>query len=285
MGCIDKIKEIQPLLSKSEKRIADYIIENKFEAYDFSIQELAELTTSSPSSVVRFVKKAGYESYTQFRLDLAKESERTEIPDDYYSLIEGINESDSIHKVLLKYEKFLTNTVKKTFANINRITLTNAINRLRAAKRVIISAEGTSYSVGEDLCRKLILIGVDANCFADAPTQLSIINNLTGDDLLITLSYSGNSAITNLSLKRANERRIPTISITQNMKSYLATAADIFLSVPDLGSERDIGSVASRTSMMTICDLLYLGIAKQNIDRTKDIVQESRDLLKQLKVN
>ncbi len=284
MGCVDKIKSIYSLFSKSEKKVADYILENQFEAYDFSIQQLAELTDSSASCVIRFVKKAGFESYTQFRLELAKESERLETSEEHSSLIEGINKNDSAHKLLLKYERFVNNTLTKTFRNVNTITLSNALKLLRKAHKIVIVGEGTSFTVGEDFCRKLLLIGIDANFTADSPTQLSLVNNMGKNDVLILLSYSGNSNITNVALKCALERSVHTIAISQNLKSSLASQSDVFLGVPDLQGERDIGSVASRTAMMMICDLLYLGIAKSDIEQTKHNVKESRSLMRKLKI-
>lgn len=286
MGCIDRIKERYDLFTKSEKKVADYILENPIEAYDFSVQQLAQYSESSPSSIIRFIKKTGYDGYTQFRLELAKESLRTE--DDQHNdflLIEGINKEDSTQSLMSKFRRYCLNTIDKTFDNLNHSTLSAAISILQKASKICIVGEGTSFSVAEDLCRKLLLVGVNANCFGDAPTQLSMVNNMTEDDALILISYSGDSKLTHFALKRGKKLNVPSISITHNLRSFLATASDLLLTVPSLEHERDIGSISSRTAMMTICDLLYLGMVKSDIDQTKQRIDEYRIMLKQLKNN
>lgn len=57
-------------LSKSHKKIADYVLENYEKAAFLTAQKLGEATDISVSTVVRFATSLGYEGYPEFQEDL-----------------------------------------------------------------------------------------------------------------------------------------------------------------------------------------------------------------------
>lgn len=283
LSCLIQIKEGYSLLSKNEKKVADYILSHTLEVYDYSVQQLAESSGTSPSCIIRFVKKIGFESYTQFRLILAKESERQLMSSD--ELIEEVTKSDSIPEMLQKFKNFNINTINKTFENLDEVKIKKAVDILRKAKKIFVVGEGTSSLVAQDLSHKFILVGIDSCCHSDAHTQLTQVNDLTPEDAIVIFSYSGSTQLANFALKRANELNVPSVSVTQISKSYLARKATVPIYVPALETERKIGSVASRISTSIVSDILYLGTVQKNIDQIKEKVTETRKLLSQLKVD
>jgi DNA-binding MurR/RpiR family transcriptional regulator len=140
LSCLIQIKEGYSLLSKNEKKVADYILSHPLEVYDYSVQQLAESSGTSPSCIIRFVKKIGFESYTQFRLILAKESERQLMSSD--ELIEEVTKSDSIPEMLQKFKNFNINTINKTFENLDEVKIKKAVDILRKAKKSLLSEKG-----------------------------------------------------------------------------------------------------------------------------------------------
>ena len=57
MNYLTLIKDNYHLLSKNEKKVADYILNNSLDAYDLSIGDLAEKSGTVRSCVMRFTKK------------------------------------------------------------------------------------------------------------------------------------------------------------------------------------------------------------------------------------
>ena len=74
ISVIYSIKDKYTELSKKEKQIADYIIKYPKESVNPSIDELAKKVGTSEATLVRFVRKLGYEGYQKFRIALAQES-------------------------------------------------------------------------------------------------------------------------------------------------------------------------------------------------------------------
>lgn len=61
------------LLSKQQKQLADYIMANPDEAAEMGIEELSQQCGVSKTTVLRLLRKLGYQSYRVFHTDLIKE--------------------------------------------------------------------------------------------------------------------------------------------------------------------------------------------------------------------
>ena len=64
MSCIYKIK-ICDNLTKNEKKLSTYILENVNEVIYDSIQSIASKTNTSPAAIIRFSKKLGYNGFSE----------------------------------------------------------------------------------------------------------------------------------------------------------------------------------------------------------------------------
>ena len=70
------------------------------------------------------------------------------------------------------------------------------------------------------------------------------------------------------------------IAITQANRNTLSRMADYPLFVPGEEKELRVGAMTSRTSGLLILDLLYLGIAKHDPQRTEENLRQTRDLIR-----
>lgn len=62
-----KIKGMLDQLSASERKLADFILDNSHLLRDYSSQQLADAVGISQSSVVKFCQKLGYKGYPRFK--------------------------------------------------------------------------------------------------------------------------------------------------------------------------------------------------------------------------
>ena len=65
-----RIKEMRLALTPCEKLVADYILNNVKDACDMNIRELSAMTNTSPSSIVRFCRKLGFDGFQDFSKSL-----------------------------------------------------------------------------------------------------------------------------------------------------------------------------------------------------------------------
>ena len=57
----------------AEKKIADYILNNKKAAVDMTVAELARASGTSDATVSRFCRRCGFKGFQSLKIDLAKE--------------------------------------------------------------------------------------------------------------------------------------------------------------------------------------------------------------------
>ena len=73
MKYINIIESFYPSLSKQEKKVADYILEEKGKISYQSLQEIAKKISVGEATIVRFVKKIGFNGFQDLKINIAKE--------------------------------------------------------------------------------------------------------------------------------------------------------------------------------------------------------------------
>lgn len=259
MACLTKIKHAYKALNRSQVGIADFILEHPYEVLSMNVQELAEQTYTSASTIVRFAKKIGYTGYPQLKLDLAIDVSKEN--EDYQDSDPALDGSflDFINQEKQSY----LNTTKKTFNLLNTNTLETVVDIIKSARIVFLSGLGASSLVCRDLEMKLSRIGFCAVYYSDAHSQTINASNLGPDDVVIAISYKGlTKEVTEVSkMAKANGSKV--IAITQNNGSELSYISDYCLPVPDEMISLRALSITSRNASNIICDLIYLGIIKK----------------------
>ena len=71
-SCKETIKGRMHLLTNTEGKIANYVLEHYDEVLNYNISELAENAGVSDASVVRFCKNLGYKGYQDFKVNAAR---------------------------------------------------------------------------------------------------------------------------------------------------------------------------------------------------------------------
>ena len=72
MSLFQKLKESQKF-THNEQAVIDFILNNPQEVINLSVDELAKVTYTSPSCIVRLTKKLGVKGYSDFKIKFASE--------------------------------------------------------------------------------------------------------------------------------------------------------------------------------------------------------------------
>lgn len=278
MSCIYKIEEGMGSFTDTEKRVAEYILANKNDVIMFSAQQLAEKVETSAAAVIRFSKKVGYKGFTELKVELAKDNSE---PNQYFD--EVINEDDNIKSLVDKTLNLNNKTLKKTYSLINYDNLDKAIKALIKCKSIYVFGVGTSGIVCNDFQQKLSRINKNVIHYIDPHIQLAAAAHITEEDVAIAISYSGNTKEVNTAIAYAKEVGANTIAITQFNNSQLSKIADLVLHIPSEEKELRVGAISSRMASLILTDLLYLGVAKENINRTKEQIVKTRNIINKVK--
>lgn len=142
MDIIAQINKNYATMSKSHKRLSDYIRTNYDKAAFMNVEQLSCATEVSEATVVRFSAELGYEKFNHFQralTDYAK-SKLTSVQRMEYAHSK-YKDADILSSVLNSD----IDKIKATLAQINRDAFDGAVNSLITAKKIyIIGLRGSS---------------------------------------------------------------------------------------------------------------------------------------------
>lgn len=276
MTCTVFIRACLDQLTETDRRLASYLLDHSREAIHMSAKELSAQCDTSPAAVVRLSQKLGFKGFTALKLELAKESGQEE-PDVFRS---AIRDNDDMETIVRKAEQTHLRNTSLTYQMVNVSVLSQAVEEICAGRRIHLFGVGASGLLAMDFLYKSSRIGIPAFYHADVHTNLATAALLGPEDIVIAISYSGETLDTVLAAEAARERGSKIIAITQANRNTLSRLADYPLYIPGEEPELRVGAMTSRTSGLLILDLLFLGIAKHNPEQTQESLRQTRELIR-----
>lgn len=253
-------------LHKSERIVADYLMgESRDDVLELSIVELAAKMNVSEATVVRVCKRIGLSGYTELRLRIAQEKggaasstqNEMDIP---------IAKEDTIDELPRKIINNAMNGLRDTLTVLDVDMLKKAVRTVLRARQVVLVGVANSAIVCEDLCCKLMKLGILCQTYTDSHLQFIAGLNLTPEDVVIAVSHSGLTVETVDIARLARRQGATVICLSNHLGSPLVEASDIHLLTGGHETNFNSETMVSRLSQLAIVDMLYVGIILQNYD-------------------
>lgn len=279
MDIVLRIKEEYRKLTKSEKKVADYFIDNYKDAINESIQSIAVATDTSPATVIRFVKTLKFDGLQQLKLAIAADmdSQKPDITDEI------IHQKDGLSEIAEKNKRNLINSIERLYALMDLELIEKSVDAIDSAKKVYLFGVGASGIVCYDINYKLSRIGKDVVFNNDIHLQLVNLNFITKEDACVCVSYSGNTKETVLVAEIAKKAGAKTVGICCYGRNELSKICDITLRVPHDERELRLGAISSRNTTLTLLDTIYLAITHRHYPDVLNDIESTRDLIKKLR--
>ncbi|MCC0015511.1 MAG: KpsF/GutQ family sugar-phosphate isomerase [Rhodobiaceae bacterium] len=131
--------------------------------------------------------------------------------------------------------------------------LNRAVTCIRAATgRVIVTGMGKSGHVGQKLAATLASTGTPAFFVHPSEASHGDLGMVTRDDVIIALSWSGETAELRSVIDYSRRFRVALIALTSRAASTLATAADIALVLPEAPEACPHGLAPTTSTVMQL---------------------------------
>ena len=279
MDIVLRIKEEYRKLTKSEKKVADYFIENYKDAINESTQSIAVATDTSPATVIRFVKTLKFDGLQQLKLAIAADmdSQKPDITDEI------IHQKDGLSEIVEKNKRNLINSIERLYALMDLEMIEKSVDAIDSAKKVYLFGVGASGIVCYDINYKLSRIGKNVVFNNDIHLQLVNLNFITKEDACVCVSYSGNTKETVIVAEIAKKAGAKTVGICCYGRNELSKICDITLRVPHDERELRLGAISSRNTTLTLLDTIYLAITHRHYPDVLNDIESTRDLIKKLR--
>lgn len=236
--------------SKTEKKIADFLMQNPDGILPLYITELAERCGTSEATIVRFAKRLGFEGYQQLKIAIAQESNLRPVS-------ENITEQDDAFDIFSKVCQDIYCSLEKTRHGIQKQALQACCDKLLTADKILVFGLGNSASVALDTAHKIFRLGLNAVAYTDNHMQAIAAAHTNETSVVIGISLSGASKDIVNALQIAQQNGATTVAITNYGKSPIDKVSDIILhTVSDETNYRILG-LSSRIAQLAIIDTIY----------------------------
>ncbi len=263
-------------LGKTDKKIADFLMNNPGAVLSMFITELAKRCDTSEAAIVRFSKKMGFSGYQQLKLSLAQEA-------DMRPVSENITANDSAYDIFSKVCEDIFCSLEKTKRALDSKSLQTCCEKILSADKILICGLGNSASVATDAAHKMLRLGLNACSYTDGHMQAIAAAHTTKKSVLIGISHSGHSKDIIEAMKIARENGTTTVAITNFDKSPIDKVGDIILHTVSNETNYRILGLNSRIAQLAIIDTIYSFIVC-HIDNSNDKIAMTELALKSKKI-
>ncbi|MBY5458474.1 MurR/RpiR family transcriptional regulator [Rhizobium leguminosarum] len=250
MDIFSTLQEDKSRLSPSESRIAEIIV-NDFEfAVNASIIELAERAEVSPPTVTRFCRRLGCESFSDFKVQLARTAHigvRYLKPES-----KSTDPADVAQDIITKAQ----NALFLLHRSLDLAAIEAAVSHIAKADMIYaFGSGGNSSMIADELQNRLFRLGLRITASSDHSMQLMMAAAARPGDVLIGSSFSGRNMELVRAFELARQTKVNTIALTQTA-SPVAKAAEIVVPI-DLPEGNNIyRPTSTRIAYIATVDIL-----------------------------
>ncbi|WCG34496.1 MurR/RpiR family transcriptional regulator [Companilactobacillus farciminis] len=277
---IFSIKQKLPELTKTEQKIAHYVIDNPAKVISMSVQELVSAIPTSSASIVRFAKIFCPNGFADFKLKLSAESELNQ------KIYDELDPKDSIDDLKDKLSFRINQTLIRTNSILNDASLAQAIKILSQKETIVSFGIGASHLVAEDFQQKFFRIGKTVITNNDVHVISTILLAKKEQAAVLIVSNSGDTKEAINLARLAKQNKIPIIVLAHKNESVLAKMSDVVL-IHDDSTENSSLRSAATTSLIAqfyAIDLLYYSYFKLDFSKhVKEIISSQKFIAKNFK--
>ncbi len=260
--------------SRSQKDVAQYVVDHLDEVAFQTAEELARRANTSSSTVVRFSQALGFEGFPELQASAREEYRRR--------VAAGVIAGVPVHApplFSLDQSEFETAVaadhvnVEETARKVSRRDVELAIDAIAQTRRVLIAGTDQMAFFASYLRHLLMLLDLRAEVVA-SPSQeaLSRLGRIDEQTLVVGLSAGRPHPLVVRAMKLARHRKARTVAITDATLSEVAKLAQIRLYY----SSNSPAYVRSHTALLSLIQALAYGVYSRDAEQYADRIKAFR---------
>lgn len=274
-----RVQSILAEITKNEKKIYEFIENNRRDIIHMSVADAAEACEVSEPTIVRYAQKLGYKGYQAMKISIAQESIEPE-----QQIYGHLAKDDTISTIVNKIIDSNIQSLKDTSDVLNRESIDDAVNLILGCRRLLFFGVGGSGCIALDGQHKFIKIGYLAIAFSDSNLQAMAASVLTPNDVVVAISHSGASKDILMALEIARNSGARTIAITNYGRSPIVESAEVVLFTSSNETAFNSDALSSRIAELSIIDMLYVGVSYKRYDESYAEILKTRKALDATKI-
>jgi DNA-binding MurR/RpiR family transcriptional regulator len=262
--------------SRSQKDVAQYIVDHLDEVAFQTAEELARRANTSSSTVVRFSQALGFEGFPELQASAREEFRRRVAAGltpqngtgSSAAPLFSLDQSDFETAVAADHVN-----VEETARRVSRRDIEAAIDAIAQSRRVLIAGTDQMAFFASYLRHLLMLLDLQADLVA-SPSQeaLSRLGRIDAETLVIGLSAGRPHPLVVRAMKLARHRKARTVAITDATLSEVAKLAQTRLYY----SSNSPAYVRSHTALLSMIQALAYGVYSRDAEQYADRIKAFR---------
>lgn len=251
---IERIEEIYPALSKTQKRIADALIQKGDMVAFLSIQEFCALIGVTSVTVMRFSHKLGYSGYAELKKNLQIYYQNRIYPHVFkYEKAVKENAGNDLNKKLEHTMEAEAQLLISTFQELKPDTIIQAASRLCNAHKIFLVGFGLLLPVVKIFEHRLTTLHRDniILTFENYSLIPSLIDQAVPEDVFVIFTFPNYLTTIKGIARCAKNKGCQVICITDKPTAPAAVHADLLLLCKANGEIFNL-SVTAAISMVNI---------------------------------
>ena len=251
-------------LSENDKVIAEYMIEHLEEIPKLSAREFAKRTYTSATSIIRFVKKLGYENYNDFKYNVVQALKNMNLDDE-------VTSNENHLSLLNKVTQLELNTIKEMNDMISLDLFDDIISLIHSTQYIDIFATDTNASIALYASHILSHFGKITQVYKDTDKQLYFSLNAPKDHVVFIMSkHSKNVRLLNM-VTTLTHMGMNTIAITSIKNNKLADVCKYCIHTPFNASDDRMDELVFYSACKYIFDYFYTVLYSSDYERNNKI--------------
>ena len=281
MPIFAKIQEQQEAFSKSELKIAQFILDQPQDVLEKTAQQLARAADSSSAAVIRLCKRLKVYGFPQLKIELSADLSGGELSRKIQPEVRENEEISSIKERLLVNTQ---NSLAETVEEIDDDQIHQLSQIVARSRRLLVLGIGVSNLVAQDIAQKWGSVGTIVIAFNNVNDLLPIVANAGIEDSLWVVDNSGETPEAIYAAQIAKERKIPIITMTKKGSNTISELGDV-----EIHTSQPIelpGRIAATDSLLLqfmAIDIIFYDFVSRNYESSISQLNQSAKFVKDYK--
>lgn len=238
-------------MTKKERDIAEYILEDPHKAIQFSAEMIAEQTHTSKAAFIRFCQKIGFNGYAEFKFALSR---------SLVAYVNYVDDNNPINQITQSYSNFILQinsmVTKEQISTISKLVISARRLKIFGVNRTAFSAHQFRMRLGK--------IGFDAEFCDDTVTMRDIIEYLGPEDVCIIFSIKAMTSAYGDIIPDLISNGVKVVLLTMTPNNKFAQEVTHMVSLPYISKSSSKAFLDDQAIFFVFIEILLNAIARES---------------------
>lgn len=262
-------------LNHTDREICQYIIDHLESIPQMSSRQLALLTYTNATTILRLSRKLGFKNFNDLKVNIAVELKDIPIKDI------NILRDESLFSIIDKVSLIEHNIINKTKNMLSIDEFREIVTLLNNVHYVDLFAMDANASMAQYACHTFFSLSKIAHVYPNIDTQFLLSMNIPADHVVFLFSKYGDNKTIIESARLLMRSHVPTIAVTSSPKNVLAKNCSYTLQCGIDEPQKELSELIYGIASKYVFDLIYVSLFSMHYEDSISLKKRYHKLLQE----